>query len=240
MPRSLPALLLAVLTPAAALAGDALPDPLGPGVTAAERLDLLVERVRLEQSKTVTLEADFVQRKQSEMLLEPLEARGSFSYAAPDRVRWEYETPDPISLLVIDGEMTTWYRDLGQAEKISVGRQAEKILDFLGAGSNVETLLTYFDAHLAHTPETDAPFRLELIPRFDRVERRLREMTIWIDSRRFLPIAVRYVEPNGDVTEYEFSNLRINDGLPADRFELDLPQGVALEEIALERRSTLR
>jgi outer membrane lipoprotein-sorting protein len=43
---------------------------------------------------------------------------------------------------------------------------------------------------------------------------------------------MRYVEPGGDVTEYRFSDIEINAGLPAERFELRLPAGVKRRTIA--------
>ena len=233
-------LTLAVLTPALAAGQKSLPDPRGAGVEPGKRLALLVERVRLEQSQMRTLEAEFVQLKESAFLLEPSEAQGVFSYQAPDRVRWEYQTPDPISLLVAGDEMTTWYHDLGQAERIHVGRQTQRVLDYLGAGSSMDSLLEYFDARLAHSSDTSLPFRLELLPRFERVARRLREMTIWIDGERFLPIRLRYVEADGDVTDYRFSNLRVNGEFPDDRFQLDLPQEVDLKVVDLEQGALAR
>ena len=40
--------------------------------------------------------------------------------------------PTPITLLIQGDEMTTWYKDLDQAEKVQVGRQSQKVLEYLG------------------------------------------------------------------------------------------------------------
>lgn len=197
----------------------------------ADRLTALVRRVRWENERIHTLEAQFVQEKVSAMLLEPEEARGAFSYEAPDKVRWEYQTPNPISLLIEGGEMTTWYRDMDQAERISVGRQSQKVLEYLGASSSLETLLEYFDIALHVPDDPSSPYFLELDPRFARVARRLRSMSLWIDRQRFVPIRLRYEEADGDVTEYRFEEIRLNAKLPAERFELAIPPGVEVREI---------
>jgi outer membrane lipoprotein carrier protein len=231
----------AILSLASGLwAEDSVPDPRSPNLEPGQRLQALIQRVRYEHSNLVTLEADFVQLKESALLLEPAEATGVFSYASPDKVRWEYLEPNPISLLVAGEEMTTWYRDLDQAERVQVGRQTQRILDYLGAGSSLETLLQYFDARLAQPKDTTQPFRLELQPRFARVAKRLQEMTIWFDPQVYMPVGLRYVEADGDVTEYRFRNLRVNAGLPPDRFELEIPSGVEVREIDLDQQAALR
>jgi outer membrane lipoprotein-sorting protein len=47
---------------------------------------------------------------------------------------------------------------------------------------------------------------------------------------------MRYVAGDGDVTEYEYHDLKVNSRIPADRFDLDLPPGVEVREIDLGRK----
>jgi outer membrane lipoprotein-sorting protein len=51
---------------------------------------------------------------------------------------------------------------------------------------------------------------------------------------------LRYVEGDGDVTEYHFENLRVNEDLPEDRFVLDLPQEIDRQLVQLEARAAGR
>jgi outer membrane lipoprotein carrier protein len=199
-----------------------------------QRFEALVDRVQEEQKRVETLEAEFVQEKASEFLASPETSRGTVSFASPDRVRWEYRSPKPISLVIQGETMLTWYRDLGRAERIEVGRLSSQVLQYMNASHSLESLLHYFHA-TASFPEAPQPYKLELVPRFARVARRLASMTLWIDRASFLPVRVRYAEPNGDVTEYRLDELKLNRPLPADRFELDLPAGVEVREIDLDR-----
>ena len=50
------------------------------------------------------------------------------------------------------------------------------------------------------------------------------------DMRRAIPGIMADFEADDDVTEYRFENFRINQEIPAERFELELPPGVELEE----------
>jgi outer membrane lipoprotein-sorting protein len=225
----------------AALAAAATPTE-APGprdVEPSRRLSVLVERIRQQQEHTQTLQAAFVQRKESELLVEPEVATGVFSYAAPDRVRWEYHDPTAISLVITGDHMTTWYRDLEQVEEVEIGRHSQRVLQYLGAGSSLANLLEYFDVRLTMPQNTAQPLELDLEPKFERVARRLQRMQIWVDPTTYLPVRLRYVEADGDVTDYEFSDFQVNRELSADRFELDIPSGVQVRTIDLDRRPGL-
>jgi outer membrane lipoprotein carrier protein len=224
----------AAVAPAHA-AAPAKPDPRAPGLDGFQRLQALLDRVKMEQKSLKTLEARFVQHQESELLVAPQESTGVFSYAAPDQVRWEYREPNPISVVIRGSEMTTWYRDLNRADLLKVGRYSNQVFKYLGASGAMQTLLDYFTVAL--TPgKGSAPYRLELTPKYARIAKRLKGMTIWIDSERFLPVRLKYVEGDGDVTEYEFKDLKINPAIPADRFVLNLPKGVETRVIDLEAR----
>ncbi|HEY8021220.1 MAG TPA: outer membrane lipoprotein carrier protein LolA [Thermoanaerobaculia bacterium] len=243
--RSAPAVLallaLACLAPLAALAKAAPavpPDPRAAGLTGTQRLQALIDRVKLEQSGLRTLQARFVQHRESSLLVKPEDSTGEFSYAAPNRVRWEYSSPNPITV-VIDGEqMTTWYRDLGRADKLKVGRYSNQVFKYLGASGSMQTLLDYFTVTLEIPKVKSEPYRLELTPRYARIAKRLKSMTLWIDAQRFFPTRVRYVEGDGDVTEYQLKDLQLNPQLPGDRFVLKLPAGVETRIIDLDREAS--
>ncbi len=232
--RSLRLASMLLLLAAPALAGKTpLPDPDAPGLSVSQRFEALIERVKLEQKQLSTLEADFTQEKASEFLAAPEVSRGSVSFAAPDKVRWEYRTPKPISLVIHDDQMLTWYQDLGRADKVKIGRLSSQVFQYMNASSSLDSLLRYFKAAVTFG-SAEEPFKIELIPRFARVARRLASMTLWVDRAHFLPVRVRYAEPNGDVTEYRLENLKVNQPIPPERFTLSLPEGVEIREIDLE------
>ena len=226
--------ILALLGSATATAQD--PDPDAPGLGAGERVDALVQRIQLEQSRLETLSARFSQRKESLLLLEPEVSGGRFWYQSPDRVRWEFEEPVNTVIVVRDDAMLTWYRDLGRAELVHVGKQADKILQYLGASHSLTSLQSYFDVKVGFPDDAEAPFSVSLDPRFERVKKRLAEMSIKLHRKLYVPVFLRYVEPDGDVTEMTFDELQVNQEIPADRFDLTLPEGVEVREIELSSK----
>lgn len=216
-------------------AGTTLPDPAAPGLPPHDRLAALVERVKGEQQRLHSLEAEFEQHKESAFLALPQDSRGVFSFVAPDQVRWEYLAPRQISLVISGEEMTTWFHDLNRVDRMKIGRYSNQVLKYLNASSSLDTLLRYFSVDLHYTATGNEPYRLELSPRYQRVAKRVRAMTLWIDRTLFLPTRVRYVEGDGDVTEYRFQRLRVNGTVPEHRFTLDLPASVEVRILDLDR-----
>lgn len=214
----------------ASLAAQDLPAPRDPEVDPVDRLKVLVERIRVESSRRQTMQADFTQIKNSALLQEPMESTGVFSYQSPDRARWEYVTPDPISLVIRGEEMIAWYQDIERAERFEVGRQSQKVLEYLGASTSILALMEYFTVYLHMPQDVALPYRLRLEPRYKRLEKRIKLLEIWVEPTQYLPVRLRYVEADGDVTDYRFDNFRINDDIPADVFEIDLPVGIEIEE----------
>jgi len=228
-----------LLAPAAArCAEDKVPDPQAPGLTLAQRSAALVDRIRFEQKHLRSLEADFIQYRVSEFLAAPEESKGEFAYSAPDLVRWDYLAPKPVSLVIREDEMLTWYKDLGKAEKVKVGRASSQVFRYLNASGSLDTLMKYFAVTFVFPPASATaaePYRLDLAPRFARIRKRLAAMSLWIDRKLFLPVRVRYVEANGDTTEYRFDRLRLNGDIPLARFELAIPQEVEIRVVDLDR-----
>jgi len=210
-----------------------LPDPMDRSLKNHERLEALILRVKQEQTRMKTLQASFVQIRESELLEEPETARGAFYYSAPDLVRWEYETPNPISVVLDGREMVTWYRDLQRADRLKIGRYSSQVFKYLGASGSMETLMDYFRVSVKFPDEPGEDYRLRLLPKYERISQRLKSMVLWIDADRYLPTRLLYESADGDTTEYRFEDFEINGEIPVERFSLDLPKDVVTRDVEL-------
>lgn len=209
------------------------PDPTDEELSAGERLEALIERIKLEQSNLVTMEADFEQRKESQLLLEPEVSTGHFWYHAPDRVRWSFASPSDTLVTIAEGSMLTWYRDLNRAERVDIGKQADKVMEYLSASNSLETLQRYFSVRVTF-PENDGdPYALQLDPRFDRVAQRIEQMAIRLHPEGFYPLYLKYVEPDGDLTEFTFENIVVNEEIADETFSVELPDDVEVRTVEL-------
>ena len=209
------------------------PDPAAEGLGLRERLDRLVERVKYEQNLIVTLQARLFQRRQGDLLLEPVEERGWLRYRPPDALRWEIVEPKPSITAVHGDTATLWYVDLGTAKVTEVGRLSEQILEYMGPAGNLETLLKYF-AVQAEFPENEGdPYYLHLTPDYRSVEKRIREIDLWIDPVSFLPREFRIVLPSGDERFVTLEDVVLNEPIDDSEFILALPDDVEVTEIDL-------
>jgi outer membrane lipoprotein-sorting protein len=208
-----------------------LPDPSDASLSSVDRLRALVERMKIEQRGFTTLVADFEQETAAEMLVEAEKSKGTFYYEAPDKVRWQYDAPTPKVIVINGSELVTWYQDLRRAEKVQVGRYSDAVFKYLGASGSLETLMDYFSLRVDF-PKGSEPYKIDLVPRYKRVEKRLRDMSVSIDGELFVPVELAYTEPNGDSTRYEFSDFKVNQPIPATHFQLELPADVDVRVIA--------
>lgn len=216
-PGILLALVVVLLTGAVGAAAQSTP---------GERLEDLLLKVQEEQRSVKSLTARFEMLQESELLQEPEESEGQFFFAAPDRVRWEYGAPRAMTVVIDGDEMTTWYRDLGTAERSEVGTYSDRVLKYMNASSSLESLLESFDARVRFNDGTDLPFEIDLTPSYRRIARRVKSMSLWIDRELYLPVKVRIETASGEVTEFRFEDLEINAELAEDTFRLDLPASV--------------
>ncbi len=209
------------------------PDPAAEGLAPGERFDALVARTHYEQGKLRTLQARFVQLKQSELLLEPEESTGMVWYRLPNQVRWDFETPTILSVLVKDREMTTWYQESNRVERLDIGRHGERFLQLLGPGSSLVELQRYFEIRVTFPVVAADPYRLVLAPLSSRLKKRLHAVNIHLHPELYIPVYLRYEEASGDQTEISFDAIQINVELSVDRF--DPPGEVAKSSIPSDR-----
>lgn len=196
-------------------------------------LEKVVKRIQEQQKKTTSLQADFKQEKELALLAKPEVSTGSFTYSKPNNVLWSYNAPKRVQMVIAGGVMTTYYPDLRKAETIDVKRFEDRIFKYMGATGAIDELARYFDFTFSDKPSQPA-FVLDLKPKTAAVAKRVQRIKLWIDRKNYLTSKIEYVEGDGDITRYEFTNLRINEPIPSSRFALTLPQGVKVEQMKLQ------
>ena len=227
MTRRVP-LALSMLVCSQALAQEPLP----PGLRGVEKLAALVRRVSQVQTSLATLNADFEQTRTSHLLAAPSVSHGRFYFRAPDSVRWEYDAPREMTVLITGGVAITYRPAEKRAERIEVGRAQRRVFRFISAAEPLDKLMQHF-TFVFHDPLGDGNYLLELRPAALMMKKRLRSVTLEIERATYLPIKVSYTETDGDSTAYSFSNVRLNQPQPPDLFTLTMPPDVQVVQIKL-------
>ena len=194
------------------------------------KLDALIERVVERQRTLYTLEAEFVQLKESALLLEAVESTGVFLFRAPDLVRWDYRLPDSMVVLFAKETVTTYHPAQARAEQIKVSSNQRRFVRVLAGTQPLDDLTSHFSIALAD-PGGQAHYRLTLRPVGNILSKKLQSVEIEIDRKLFLPVVIKYNEADGDRTRYEFKKMVINPELDDSRFDLELGADVKLETL---------
>jgi outer membrane lipoprotein carrier protein len=196
-------------------------------------LDEVIRKVQEQQKTTSTLEADFRQEKILALLAGPQVSTGHFTFSKPNNVLWRYDAPKRVEMLIANGMLTTYYPELNKAEQIEVKRYQDRIFKYMGASGAIDELAAYFDFTFRNV--SDAPsFELDLKPKTKGIAKRVRHIKIWIDKKSYLTTKFEYTEGDGDITRYEFTNVRVNQPIEQRRFTLNLPANVRLETMKLQ------
>ena len=196
-------------------------------------LAAVIKKVQEQQKKTSTLQADFRQEKELALMSKPEVSTGKFVFSRPNNVLWTYEAPKRVQMVIADGVLTTYYPELGRAERIDVKKFEDRIFKYMGATGAIDELARYFD--FTFTDSKSKPvYVLDLTPKNKAVARRVQRIKLSIDKQTYLTSRIEYVEGDGDITRYEFTNLRINEPVPPSRFALSMPAGVRVEQMKVQ------
>jgi outer membrane lipoprotein-sorting protein len=196
-------------------------------------LQTVIKKVQEQQRKTNTLQAEFRQEKELALMATPEVSTGTFVFSKPNNVRWSYSAPNRVEMVIANGALTTWYPDLNKAEKLDVKRFEDRIFKYMGATGAIDELAKYFDFTFTDTPSNPV-YALDLKPKTKSIEKRVKRIRIWIDKQTFITSKIEYTEGDGDVTRYEFRNVKINQPLDAARFTLKLPATTKVEQMKLQ------
>jgi len=192
-----------------------------------KKLHALVDRVVAGQRALHSLRARFRQTKKTALLLAPAESKGTLIYLAPDKVRWDYETPEPMTVVYADGVLTTLHSHGGGIERLPVPRKQRRFVGILAGTVPLDDLISRFRATLTDAGPP-APYRLTLEPTHRMVRRRLKMVRLEIDRTLLLPVAVEYEEADGDSTRYRLSHVEIDPEIDPGLFVLHEGRAMAI------------
>jgi outer membrane lipoprotein-sorting protein len=220
---------VAVAVPLVVSGGDTAADPLE-GLRGGAKVRALIDLVVQRQRALTSMRSDFVQHKQSTLLLEPAESRGEFLFLAPGRVRWNYSDPEGMVVVYADETLTTYRPEDKTAQAVRVSSKHQRFVRVLAGTQPLDDLESQFAITMTD-PGAPEPYQLTLTPTHRTLKARLEVVRLDVDRELLLPVAVKYVEADGDVTRYEFRDLEINVALDEAAFALELGDDVRVETI---------
>ncbi len=197
-----------------------------PAATKLELRDML-SRFNETQRSTQSLTATFTETKNLGLLAKPIVSTGTFLYAKPGRIKWEYSGPQPRIFLITGDYYLAYYPAERKAEEVPLSTfSSRRIFRVFGIGQTAEDLGKFFDISLSDPGPEKATFLMVLTPKRRRVKDRLQLVRFWVDEKTYLPRKLEYVETDGDSTTLLFSKIQLNPQIAEARFAVELPKDV--------------
>ncbi|MDG2306173.1 MAG: outer membrane lipoprotein chaperone LolA [Candidatus Binatia bacterium] len=200
---------------------------LGASARAEDDAEEIAGRVQARYDETVDLSASFTQEMRIQAGGQVLRSKGRMYFERPGLMRWEYESPEPQTI-VADGKHL-W---IHQPEDEQVLRapleqafQSQTPVSFL---FGVARIGRDFDPKMAEEGE-DGGLRIELHPKAEEGGA-LGLLTLEVDPDSYDLRAATVRDPLGNVTEVRLIDPQRNEGVDKDLFHFERPPGTDIIE----------
>jgi outer membrane lipoprotein-sorting protein len=133
-------------------------------------------------------------------------------------------TDPPKSVLFSDGKVQVYEPKLKRVTAYEAGKNREAVESFLvlGFGGSGHDMLKSFDVKYLTTEKIGDvnAYKLELVPKSDRVRNVFAKIWLWIDPARGISVQQQFFEPSGDYRLAKYSDLKLNQKIPDTAFKL--------------------
>lgn len=171
-------------------------------------------------SSVTSLQANFVQYYYSNQVEEPISGRGKVFIRRPDRMRWEYSSPENQIFLIKDELLWLYFPDEKQLIKKEADYelQAGEILGLLAGNVN---LLDRYEVSASPFPTNQKNvYQIRLTP---KEPGQYSYLLLEIDRKSYLLSKAILFEATGGKLEYHFSQFKLNQKLSDELFEVKIP-----------------
>ena len=189
-------------------------------VSRAAEVDALLGRLDAQSRAVQSLAGDFTQKNRVKIFKQTVVSTGRFYFQRPRRIRWEYLSPDP-STLVLNGDTATLKTPGAAPQVFDLAHDAvmrtvfDQLLLWMGGGP-LDKAKADYDLSAGGT---DGEPSLVLVPKpGGPIARAFARIELRFDSQLLLR-GILLRESSGDEKELSFSKMQRNAKLPADAFK---------------------
>jgi outer membrane lipoprotein-sorting protein len=168
------------------------------------------EPIRLQ-----SIQADFIQEKHLKILVRPLVSTGTFTFQAPQSLRWEYRAPIPSILLMDGGKVKKFIERDGQLVE-DKGMRLDSMQVMLSQISN------WLDGRFSDNDMFSVSFSSDrtvlLTPREQALAGLISKIELKLADRKGLLDGVTIFEGPDSYTKMTFENAVLNEEIPVSVF----------------------
>ncbi len=177
--------------------------------------------------KTTSIAVDFRQVTSNRMSRRVRRGSGTMVIMKPGKMRWDYKPPEP-QVIISDGETILMYFE--NAKQMITGAAKEYLRSdityafFTGKGNFLKDFDVFPpDALLESDLENadDQLYTIKLVPK--ELHPQVDYLHVWVNKKDFMIKRLQIVDQFGSVTDLVFSNIKVNQKVPADYFTFTPP-----------------
>ncbi|PIP54224.1 MAG: cell envelope biogenesis protein LolA [Bacteroidetes bacterium CG23_combo_of_CG06-09_8_20_14_all_32_9] len=169
---------------------------------------------------TISIENDFIQNKNLSILAKPIVSEGKFYYKKENKVRWEYSEPY-FYLIIIQGNKL-YVKDKNNQKQYDTqsNKMFQELNKFLVGCINGD-ILNKTGNYKIEFKENNEQFYVILVPNDPKMKQMLNEIHIYFDKKNYSVVQLKMVEQDGDFTNIEFFNKKINGNISDEKFNFN-------------------
>ena len=193
----------------------------------AQTLDSVLTAMDTAADKFKNAQADVQQDQFTKVVNETDTQKGTVYFQRKDKsmeMMVVFKQPQEKYVLYSGNALQVYQPSIEQVNKYDLKQHRKEVDTFLtlGFGGRGKDLRNTFDLKLL-PPETVGGVKtakLELVPKDAQVRNTASKIWLWIDPERGVSVQQQFFEPSGDYRLAKYSNIKVNEGVPADAFKL--------------------
>ena len=183
----------------------------------AATVAVIKARIKEEAQKTLSISSNFIQEKEMSMISEKITSRGKFFFKKEKMLRWEYQQPFTYIIIIKNDQISVI--DDNRVNQFNV--QSNKVFQEVNRvilGSIRGTLVEDEKNFRASFSENSTCWVVKLKTLSPRLKETLSDIVIYFDRHDFSVNRLEMVEPGGDNTRITFTDKKLNQPVPDEKF----------------------
>jgi outer membrane lipoprotein carrier protein len=217
MPLKAAAIVVGTAMIALTLGGTAAP----PAVTPRQA----VQNLEAAFAKLRSLEADFEQEHSSAVIATPLRETGKLYFQKPDRMRWEYDEPEPQVFVYKEGRVWNYVPEDDQLIRYALPPEQQNAAVFALLTGRARLQDDYLVEPAEFPTDLRSAVQVKLVP---KVEGDFTHILLELDARSWLISRIVTLDTAGSRQEFVFRKLKVDPRLKSSTFEIKVPEGTEI------------
>jgi len=202
---------------------------LNPAVASEEGVKDVVKKLQSRYEQTKDLSAEFKQTTKIEGFATPIRSSGKMYIKKPGRLRWDYADPNVEEIYVNQNDVKMYVPEHKQVlvGKLTQMAASQAPLQLLQGAAKLEEQYDLDLSRAGDKGEGGLPV-ITLLPKQDGNEsvRTVTRIVLEVQPKTYFIKRVAIHELSGNVSTFEFFNLKPNSGLKPALFDFAVPPGV--------------